>query len=145
MGKHSGATLARKAAEVDELYDVGARRALELAAQEHVDEALGTLVELMRGEGVYAEGTDRNGTPLYYTVPPQVRRQAALDILDRGFGKPGAPEKESKRGAAGVVVNIKRLTVSRDEAVRIAGADPIERFLSAKEIDAVATRVEDGE
>jgi hypothetical protein len=58
-------------------------------ARGHGAEVVEKLVELMRGTVVVHVGDPQNTRPIFIPVSPQTQLNAAVAILDRGYGRPG--------------------------------------------------------
>ena len=94
-------------------FDDGLEVELRKLARTHTSDAIGTLATLMKGK----------------KVPPNVKRQSAMDLLAQGWGKPDAREDTGgQKTGAGLTIVIQRLydggktTIDVDvsEAKRIA-------------------------
>lgn len=94
------------AKQVIETFEESAKQDVRDMARVHTDEAIMTLVTIMRNK--------KN--------PPGARRAAAKDILDQGWGRPDS-RGEQNTGNTGVTIIINKL--STGETRHIAGFDEV--------------------
>ena len=103
-------------------FESGLENQVRSAARAHTSAAIGTLATLMKGK----------------TIPPNVRRQSAMDLLSQAWGRPDAREDAAgqKKGSSLTIV-INRLFDGKQETIEmdIANAKSIAASVDAMSED----------